>query len=109
MRRGEVHWCLLPPPANRRPVLVLTRDSAIGYLRGITVAEITTTVRGAPGEVILDQNDGLPDVCAVNLYNLHTVRKSALHERMATLSEGKLRQVEEALCWALGMDRLLTD
>jgi hypothetical protein len=61
------------------------------------------------GEVILDQNDGLPDVCTVNLYNLQTVRKSALYERMAILPEAKLRQVEEALCWAQGMDRLLAD
>ncbi len=72
MKRGDVFWYSFPPPINRRPLVVLTRDSALGHLSGVVVAEITTTIRGIRGEVSLDESDGLQQPCAVSLYNLHT-------------------------------------
>ena len=60
MRRGEVHWYTFQAPDKRRPVLILTRTSAIGYLTALTVAPITTTIRDIPSEVLLTQQDGLP-------------------------------------------------
>ena len=45
MRRGEVRWYTFRAPDKRRPVLILTRDSAVGYLTSVTVAPITTTIR----------------------------------------------------------------
>ncbi len=107
MRRGEVYWRTFPPPVNRRPVVVLTRDSAIGFLNGVVVAEVTTTIRGIRGEVPLDESDGLPEPSAVSLYNLHTVSKGSLEGRITTLKEAKMRAIEQALCWAFGMERLL--
>ena len=38
VRQGDVYWFKFRAPDKRRPVLVLTRDSAISYLTGITVA-----------------------------------------------------------------------
>lgn len=49
----------LPPPDKQRPVLVLMRDSAIRLLSTVTVAPITSTVRGVPSEVVLDVEDGM--------------------------------------------------
>ncbi|MGH9365031.1 MAG: type II toxin-antitoxin system PemK/MazF family toxin, partial [Thermoanaerobaculia bacterium] len=42
-----------PPPDKERPVLVLTRGSAIPYLSRVTVAPLTSTIRGVPSEVAL--------------------------------------------------------
>ena len=38
MRRGGVWWADLPPPAGRRPVLIITRDSAIMVRDTLTFA-----------------------------------------------------------------------
>ena len=40
MRRGEVWWADLPPPAGRRPVLIITGDSAITVRDALTVAPL---------------------------------------------------------------------
>lgn len=40
MRRGEVWWADLLPPAGRRPVLIITRDSAITVRDTVTVVPI---------------------------------------------------------------------
>ena len=67
MKRGEVRWYTFKAPDKHRPVLILTRDSAIGFLNALTVAPITTTVRDIPSEVFLTRQDGLLTECTVNL------------------------------------------
>jgi hypothetical protein len=42
MKRGEVRWYLFSRPDKKRPVLILTRDSALEFLGEVTVAPITT-------------------------------------------------------------------
>ncbi len=41
-------------PAKKRPALVLTRNSAIAYLSTVTVAPVTSTIRGVPLEVVMN-------------------------------------------------------
>jgi mRNA interferase MazF len=53
MKQGDVYWFRFRAPDKRRPVLILTRNSAISYLTSVTVAQITTTIRGVPSEVAL--------------------------------------------------------
>ena len=103
MRRGEVRWYEFRPPDKRRPVLILTRDSAIGYLNEITVVSITSTVRGIRSEVVLGTEDGMPGRCAANFDHVHTVPKSKLGARIATLSADRMKEVGPALCFALGV------
>jgi mRNA interferase MazF len=107
MKRGEVRWYEFQPPDKRRPVLVLTRDSAIPVLREITVAPITSTIRGIPSEVILGTDDGMPQPCAANLDHLQTVPKHKIGRLIASLSSDKLRQIGPALSFALGLDEFL--
>lgn len=57
---GDVRLFSLAASDKKRPVLVLTRDSAIGYLSTVTVAPITATIRGVPSEVALNEDDGSP-------------------------------------------------
>jgi mRNA-degrading endonuclease toxin of MazEF toxin-antitoxin module len=58
LKRGDVRWLYVAKQNKRRPVLILTRDVAIEYLNEITVAEITTVVRGLSTEVLLDETHG---------------------------------------------------
>ena len=108
LKRGEVRWYEFAAPDKRRPVLILTRTSALRYLTGITVAPITSTIRTIPSEVLLTPaEDGVLNLCAVNLDNVQTIQKSQVGALMTTLSTQRMQEVEQALCFALGMDHLL--
>ena len=102
VERGQVRLYRFPPPDKQRPVLVLTRDSAVSYLTRVTVAPITSTIRGVPSEVALGPDDGTKQPCAVNLHNVVTVSKEHLGRRVAQLDERRMREVCGALGFALG-------
>jgi mRNA interferase MazF len=104
LKRGEVRLYRFSPPDKERPVLLLTRQSALGYLNSVTVAPITSTIRGVPSEVILDEADGMAGPCAVNLHNAVTVSQQKLGRRVAELSPQRMRHVCGALRFALGCD-----
>jgi mRNA interferase MazF len=103
MRRGEIWWAKLPPPIGRRPVLLLSRDEAYAIRNALTVAEVTSTIRDIPVEVVLDQEDGMPKRCIVNLDTIVTIRKELLKERLTTLNEEKMVQVNSAIKFALAI------
>ena len=90
MRRGEVWWGQLPPPIGRRPVVLLSRDSAYQVRLAVTVAPVTRTIRNIPVEVSLDQSDGLPSRCVVNLDYSATIPKALIKRRIAALSVEKM-------------------
>ena len=101
MRRGEIWWAHLPPPSGRRPVVLVSRDAAYGVRTAVTVAPVTTTIRDIPVEVVLDEGDGLPRRCVVNLDDLTTIPKDLLRTRLAVLSRQKLLDIEAAIRFAL--------
>ena len=107
MKRGEVRWYTFKEPDKRRPVLILTRSSAIGYLNTITVAPITTTIRDIPTEVYLSREDGLLTDCAVNFDNIQTVAKSKIGDLITYLSSVRLDETNTAISFALGLDELI--
>jgi mRNA interferase MazF len=102
MRRGEVRWYRFAQPDKRRPVVVLTRDSIIGYLGEVTVAPVTSTIRDIPSEVLLSPLDGMPGDCAINLDYMQTVAKGRVGALITTLSADKMVQIRQALLFALG-------
>ena len=104
LNRGEVHLCRFAPPDKQRPVLILTRDSAVGHLSTVTVAPITSTIRDVPSEVVLDVEDGMKARCAVNLHNTVTISQDRLGKRVAALSTLRMRLVCAALLFSLGCD-----
>jgi mRNA interferase MazF len=106
MERGEIRWYEFQPPDKRRPVLILTRTSVIRFLNEVTVAPITTTIRGIPSEVILGIDDGMPQDCAVNFDHLQTVPKAKVGRLITSLSIVKMTQAASAICFALGLDDL---
>ena len=102
--RGDIRLYRFAPPDKARPVVVLTRDSALGYLSTATVAPITSSIRGVPSEVRLDEQDGMKAPCAVNLHNAVTVSQGRLGKRVAHLTLPRMREVCAALRFSLGCD-----
>lgn len=102
--RGDVRLYQFAPPDKKRPVVILTRDSAIGYLSTVTVAPITSTVRGVPSEVPLSEDDGMKSPCVVNLHNSVTVSQNRLGRRITHLSSIRMGQICMALRFSLGCD-----
>lgn len=103
MRRGEVWWADLPAPAGRRPVLLLSRDSAYQVRTSVTVGTITRTIRNIPVEVPLGKEDGMPARCVVNLDGILTIPRTCLKERLTVLSPGKMAAVSRAARFALDL------
>jgi mRNA interferase MazF len=104
VERGEVRLFQFAPPDKMRPVLVLTRPSAIASLSTVTVAPVTSTIRSVPSEVILSEDDGMKAPCAVNLHNAITVPQHRLGKRVAQLRSQRMAEVCAALRFSLGCD-----
>ncbi len=104
LERGQVRLFRFNSPDHRRPVLLLTRGSAIRYLNKVTVAPISSTIRGVPSEVILDEADGMKRPCSINLHHLVSVPKKGFGARLAQISPSRLRQVCKAISFSLGCD-----
>ena len=102
--RGEVRLYQFAAPDKKRLVLVLTRNSAIAYLSTVTVAPVTSTIRGVPSEVALNEEDGMKSSCAVNLHNAVTVSQQRMGKRVAQLSAARMNEVCTALRFSLGCD-----
>ena len=102
--RGDVRLYQFSAPDKKRPIVVLTRDSAIGYLTSVTVAPITSTIRGVPSEVVLNEDDGMKSPCAVNLHNAVTVSQQRLGRRVAHLSAARMNEICAAVRFSLGCE-----
>ncbi len=103
MRRGEVWWAYLPPPAGRRPVVLLSRNEAYAVRQLVIVAPVTTRIRRIPTEVSLGKSEGLSKSCVANLDVVTTVPKAALRDHIGTLEPGKLVAIDRALKFAVGL------
>ena len=100
MNRGEV-W-LAQVGRKRRPVVVLTRDEVLDVRALVTVAEVTTSVRGLTAEVAVGNDLGLDAESVVNCDGLHTIPQSMLTERLGAVESADLRRVCAAVNYALG-------
>ena len=105
MRRGEIWWAELEPPASRRPVVLLSRNEAYNVRSLVIVAPVTTRIRHIPSEVPLGIDDGMPQDCVANLDTITTIPKDCLQSRLTILSTKKLREIESAIRFALGMEQ----
>lgn len=103
IRQGDIWWANLPPPAGRRPVVILTRSDALAHMANVTVAPLTRTVRGIDSEVELSPEDGVPSICAISLDNILTIRKKNLDRRLASLPADTLQEVFHAIHFVFAM------
>lgn len=102
VNRGELWMYEFKSPDKRRPVLVLTRQEVIPLLRTVMVAPVTSTIRGAPSEVIVGPDQGLKRDSAVNLDHVQTVERSRLRRYVGRLGPAEMRAVCRALAVATG-------
>jgi mRNA interferase MazF len=104
LNRGDLWMLHFAKPDKRRPVLVLSRPSLIAALHSVTVAAVTSTLRGAPTEVPIGPDEGLKTQSCVNLCNVFTVPQDQLRTYVGTLTAGKMQRVCQALAIACGCD-----
>ena len=103
MNRGDIVDVDLPE-LGRRPAVIVTRQVAIPFLANLTVASITTRIRGLPTEVELDRSQGLNNDSVVNCDNLFTVPKTLIGHVRGELGPEQMYQLDSALAVALGLD-----
>jgi len=105
VRRGEIWWAELEPPIGRRPVVLLSRNEAYNVRSLVIVAPVTTRIRHIPSEVPLGIDDGMPQDCVANLDTITTIPKDCFQSRLTILSTKKLKEVEAAIRFAIGMEQ----
>jgi mRNA interferase MazF len=87
-----------------RPVLVLTRELVRPHLNTVTVAPITTTVRGLSTEVPVDAANGLASASVVSCDNVTTIPKAALGEQIGRLLDSQEGSLSQAIRAAFDLD-----
>lgn len=104
VNRGEIWLYTFKAPDKRRPVLVLSRPDVIPLLSTVMVAPITSTIRGAPSEVVVGIDEGLEQESAVNLDHVQTVAQRALSNHVGSLGGPKMAEVCRCLAVAVACD-----
>ena len=87
-----------------RPVLVLTREQVRPYLKSITVAPITRTIRGLSTEVPVGAANGLDHDSAVSCDNITTIPRSAIGRRIGFLLPTQEPGLAEAIAAAYDLE-----
>jgi mRNA interferase MazF len=87
-----------------RPVLVLTRELVRPHLNTVTVAPITTTVRGLSTEVSLGAANGLESPCVVACDHITTIPVGALGDQIGRLLDHQESQLSYAIRAAFDLD-----
>ena len=101
MRRGEL-W-VAGVGRKRRPVLLLTRSEVLDARSLVTVAEITTSIRGLSAEVGIDHIElGLDRPSVINCDGLHTVPQASLTGPLGRVGDDVMHRVCSAVSYALG-------
>lgn len=105
MQRGEIWWANLPSADDPHMVLLLSWDAGERIRNRVTLALVTSTVRGTDAEVHLERSDGVPHSCVVNLDEIGTVPYSIIKRdgRVCRLSEAKMLEVSRGIHLALGL------
>lgn len=87
-----------------RPVVVLTREVARPYLRRITVAPVTSTVRGMAVEVPVGASSGLNHESVVNCDDIQTIPVADLGRHIGFLPEASEALLTEAISAAFDLE-----
>jgi len=87
-----------------RPVVVLTRELVRPHLTTVTVAPITTTVRGLSSEVAVDTANGLAGPSVVSCDNITTIPKNVLGAQIGVLLDTQETALTDAIRAAFDLD-----
>jgi mRNA interferase MazF len=101
VNRGEIWFAQVG--RKRRPVLVLTRPEVIEVRALVTVAEVTTSIRGIAAEVDIDHEEaGLDRPSVINCDGLHTITKASLTTYAGSVNEETMERACAAIGYAMG-------
>lgn len=87
-----------------RPVLVLTRELVRAHLNTVTVAPITTTIRGLSTEVSCGTANGLEHRCAVACDHITTIPAASLGQQIGRLLDEQEAELALAIRAAVDLD-----
>ncbi len=88
---------------KRRPVLLLTRSEVLDARSLVTVAEVTTSIRGLAAEVDIDHVEvGLDQPSVINCDGLHTVVQESLTGLVGQVGDDTMQRVCSAVSYAFG-------
>ena len=82
---------------KRRPALILTRQSKLHLLSWVTVAPITSTIRGITSEVRVGPLNGLAHDSVVSCDNITTVHRDAVHQTIGLFFEEQEADLARAI------------
>jgi mRNA interferase MazF len=87
-----------------RPVLVLTREVVRPHMNTLTVAPITTTVRGLSTEVPVGPANGLDGRSVVACDHITTIPKDTLASQIGVLLDAQEQELSAAIRAAFDLD-----
>lgn len=87
-----------------RPVAVLTRDAARSAMTKVTVAPITTTIKGLSSEVPVGPRNGLSQDCVISLDNVLTIPVDLLGRSIGFLTSEQEGLLARAIVLAYDLD-----
>ena len=90
--RGELWWGETPDEKGR-PFLVVSRDAAIRVMPVVLAAPVTRTIRGAPSELLVGADEGLPVDSVASFDNLRVIAKSLLVRRLGALGPERRHEI----------------
>jgi mRNA interferase MazF len=87
-----------------RPAVVLTRAVARAAMGKVTIAPVTTTIKGLSSEVLLGRLNGLDHECAISLDNVTTVPVGLLDRTIGFLTALQEAELARAVVLAYDLD-----
>ncbi|MDR0591834.1 MAG: type II toxin-antitoxin system PemK/MazF family toxin [Bifidobacteriaceae bacterium] len=87
-----------------RPALILSRPRLGGQMPTVTIAPITSTVRGLSSEVPLGPRNGLDHECVASCDSITTIRAGAIGDTIGVLFDDQEADLAQALSDAFGLD-----
>ncbi len=106
IKRGEIWWAKLPEPVGSGPghkkplVIIQSNEFNSSNINTIIAVAITTNIHlaAAPGNILLSiKKSKLPKKSVVNISQLITIDKSFFTERIHTLSNKVMEQIDDGI------------
>ena len=87
-----------------RPVVLLTREIAVPHVSRVTVAPVTSRIRGLSTEVLLDARNGVNSPCVISCDNITTILRSDLGRVIGFLREDQETDLKSAISSAFALE-----
>ena len=102
---GDVRLVEFGRPDKTRPVVVLSRSRAVEVLNAITVAPITSTIRGNRAELPVGVAEGLKGPSVAKLDAVQTIDKKRLGRLLGSVSPARVPELRRAVLFAMQLER----